>query len=101
MSVCLFICLFAYIFSALRLGRYKSRTKKDFGVRFFLNSSRLLVVCVAWCMAAGEQCASTSEQWSLRGVMSQCVWFGQFCDVCGRASLGCVGELVSGMMAVQ
>ena len=38
MSVCLSVCLFAYIFSALRLGRYKSRTKKDFGVRFFLNS---------------------------------------------------------------
>ena len=34
-------------------------------------------------------------------MMSQCVWFGQFCDVCGRVSVGCVGELVSGMMAVQ
>ena len=29
--------------------------------RVFFNRSRLLVVCVAWCMAAGEQCASTSE----------------------------------------
>ena len=67
----------------------------------FLFRSRLLVVCVAWCMAAGEQCASTSEWWSLWGVMSQCVWFGQFCDVCERVSFGCVGELVSGMMAVQ
>ena len=34
MSVCLFVCVH---FGALRLGRYKSRTKKDFCVRFFLN----------------------------------------------------------------
>ena len=29
-------------------------------------------------------------------MLGQCVWFGPVCDVCGRVSVGCAGELVSG-----
>ena len=34
-------------------------------------------------------------------MLGQCVWFGPVCDVCGRASFGCVGGRVSCMMAVR
>ena len=44
--------------------------------RFFLSKSSWLVIWVGWCMAGGEQCASTSELWSVWEVMSQCgvIW---------------------------
>ena len=43
---------------------------------FFLSKPSWLVIWVGWCMAGGEQCASTSELWSVWDVMSQCAGFG-------------------------
>ena len=52
-------------------------------------------------MAGGEQCASTSELWSVWEVMSQCVGFGYFlCEFCVGAIFG-VGELATVRLAVQ
>ena len=52
-------------------------------------------------MAGGEQCASTSELWSVWEVMRQCVGFGNFfCEFCVGAMFG-VGELATVRLAVQ
>ena len=60
----------------------------DFTV-FFLSKSSWLVIWVGWCMAGGEQCASTSELWSVWEVMSQCVGVGHFLWVLCGCYFGC------------
>ena len=68
----------------------------------FPNFKKGVVVCHGWlwCMAAGEPCASTSGMSSLWEVMSRCVWFGQFCEVCDGCQFEWVGEMAHGMLAV-
>ena len=45
---------------------------------FLRTKSGWQVIWVGWCMAGGEQCASTSELWSVCEVMSQWVGLGHF-----------------------
>ena len=54
----------------------------------------------ALAMAGGEQCASTSEVWSVWEVMSQCGCGGHCSEFSLCAMLG-VGGLATGMLALQ
>ena len=83
-SLCTLVVFFLVSGAALESGMQHFVLKQkimlhlvDFTV-FFLSKSSWLVVWVGWCMAGGEQCASTSELWSVWEVMSQCVGFGHF-----------------------
>ena len=58
--------------------------------RCLLSKPSWLVVCEGWCMAGGDQCASTSVLWSAREVESQSLGSGYDAEISVRASVGCV-----------
>ena len=51
-------------------------------------------------MAGGDQCASTSELWSVWEVMSPRVGSGQ-CGAFSLCAMLCLGELATGGLALQ
>ena len=66
----------------------------------FLSTPSWVAWCVCWCMAGGDQCASTRALWSGWEVMCQCAGFGHCCEFSLCAVLG-LCELATGRLAVQ